>query len=184
MSGGEFVLINFNDSDEQPKRTGYEELSTGVLAENRDLKSENQLHSYEIADLKSKNDLLDRVLNDIAIRLGFQQFEDDLLIVRIDQLAQDVKDFSEGILERDRQISNYKLEIEDRDRKIVTLEDNLDRARSEHLQQLRAIVQILQPLADQKVGWANDWTVGALKLAIAVVKNNIEKLHSSPTDDL
>ena len=34
--------------------------------------------------------------------------------------------------------------IEDRDRKIETLEDNLDRARSEHLEQLRAIVQMLE----------------------------------------
>lgn len=46
-----------------------------------------------------------------------------------------------------RTIDELQLAICDRDRKIEILEDNLNRARSEHLEQLRAIIQMLEPLA-------------------------------------
>ena len=44
------------------------------------------------------------------------------------------------------EITLLKEQIAERDRKIKILEDNLDRARADHLEQLRAIVQMLQPL--------------------------------------
>jgi predicted RNase H-like nuclease (RuvC/YqgF family) len=80
------------------------------------------------------------------------------------------------------------------DRKIEILEDNLDRARSEHLEQLRAVTQMLQPLigrpcnsTEEKdgktyvyVNFSNEFTHNeknsAIKLIQEVIYANIKRL--------
>jgi hypothetical protein len=66
--------------------------------------------------------------------------------------------------------------IKDRDRTIAILEENLDRARVDHLEQLRAVEQMLIVLKSNNLGDVGAYTVGAMKMAIAVIRNNIEKL--------
>jgi chromosome segregation ATPase len=73
--------------------------------------------------------------------------------------------------------ANFEDMLAKSDRKPEVLEDNLDLARSEHLQQLREIVQMLKLIKTDEFEHGNDYTVGALKLAIAVIQNNINKLE-------
>lgn len=71
-------------------------------------------------------------------------------------------------------------EIGDQHRKIEILKDNLDRARSEHLEQLRAIVQMLKPLAtheDKGTLYLSHFGKAAMVYMIQrVIYANIEKL--------
>lgn len=64
--------------------------------------------------------------------------------------------------------------------KIEILEDNLDRARSEHLEQLRAIIQMLEPLAtheDKGTLYLSHFGKAAMVYMIQrVIYANIEKL--------
>ncbi len=77
---------------------------------------------------------------------------------------------------RDANNSDNRQLLEECDRKIEILGDNLDRARSEHWEQLRAIVQMLKPIKNNAFGSnSNDYTV-ALKLVIAVIQDNIARL--------
>jgi chromosome segregation ATPase len=113
-----------------------------------------------------------------------------------------------AVCDRDRQITELNREIETiskiaatfeemlakSDRKIEILEDNLDRARSEHLEQLRAVTQMLQPLigrpcnsTEEKdgktyvyVNFSNEFTHNeknsAIKLIQEVIYANIKRL--------
>lgn len=90
--------------------------------------------------------------------------------------------------------ANFEEMLAKSDRKIEILEDNLNRARSEHLGQLRAIAQMLQPLIGRPynstenkdgkiyvhVNHANDFTHAeknsAIKLIRKVIFANIERL--------
>lgn len=112
---------------------------------------------------------------------------------QIEQLKSSMPDpfESQGLLIDNKELGS---QLEDRDRKIQTLEDNLDRARSEHLEQLRAIVQMLQPLIGRPynstenkdgkvyvhVNHTNEFTHAeknhAIKLIQKVVCANIKRL--------
>ena len=113
-----------------------------------------------------------------------------------------------AVCDRDLQIAELNREIETiskiaanfeemlakSDGKIKILEDNLDRARSEHLEQLRAVTQMLQPLIGRPynstkekdgktyvyVNFSNEFTHNeknsAIKLIQEVIYANIKRL--------
>lgn len=81
-----------------------------------------------------------------------------------------------------REISSAWDLIQERDRKIGILEDNLDPARSEHLEQLRAFEQMVKSIRSGGFDHGGDCTYGALKLVLAVVQNNIAKLDPNLCD--
>lgn len=141
-------------------------LSTNTL-----IASGNGDHDREIHELRSQNMAANQALNDIAFQLGFQSFDNEQVAIAIEQLKSSLVDPSADSNAIDDFKANY-----DRDRKIEILEDNLDRARSEHLEQLRAIVQMLQVLKFDLNVLGYDHSVGALLLMIAVIQNNIVKL--------
>ena len=106
---------------------------------------------------------------------------------RKDAIAPDYLDVVElqGIIDRNKQAYSKESErflsvIADRDRKIEILEDNLDRARSEHLEQLRAIIQMLEPLAtheDKGTLYLSHFGKAAMVYMIQkVIYANIKKL--------
>lgn len=128
----------------------------------------------EAESLKAQLDLANKALIDIAIQLGFDHFADDEVLAAIQKLQSKSED--------------------ERDRKIKTLEDNLDRARADHLEQLRAIAQMLQPLVGRPynstenkdgkiyvhVNYDNDFTHAeknsAIKLIQKVIYANMKRL--------
>lgn len=126
----------------------------------------------------------------------------------IESLKAALDAFEKAVCDRDRQITELNREIETiskiaanfeemlakSDRKIEILEDNLDRARSEHLEQLRAVTQMLHPLigrpynsTEEKdgktyvyVNFSNEFTHNeknsAIKLIQEVIYANIKRL--------
>jgi hypothetical protein len=153
-----------------------------------DVAKESRDRLDKILELQSQNETANQVLNNIAFQLGFSVFDNEAVQLRIEQLMDRRLERSPSLLpeieniqlkgklaERDRQLDLIK----DRDREIAELEDSLDRAKSEHLEQLRAIAQMIEPIKVTQYELGNDYTVGALRLIIFVVQNNIKKLEAS-----
>lgn len=143
----------------------------------------------EAESLKAQLDLANKALIDIAIQLGFDHFADDEVLAAIQKLQSKSED------ERDLAIAaNFEEMLAKSDRKIKILEDNLDRARADHLEQLRAIAQMLQPLVGRPynstenkdgkiyvhVNHDNDFTHAeknsAIKLIQKVIYANMKRL--------
>lgn len=170
---------------------------TREIRELSDLRDSNNCESRqllqerdrEIHELRSQNKNANEALNNIAFQLGFQSFDNEQVAIAIEQLNVESSPSSAGSNAIDDFKANY-----DRDRKIEILEDNLNRARSEHLGQLRAIVQMLQPLIGRPynstenkdgkiyvhVNHDNDFTHAeknsAIKLIQKVIYANIKRL--------
>lgn len=152
---------------------------------------------------------LNRVINDLEARLQFTRstasdWEETsetlygILDKKKNTFAKELSSALDLIQERDRI-------IQERDRTIAILEDNLDRARSEHLEQLRAIIQMLEPLKGRvynstenkdgkiyvHVNCTNEFTHNeknsAIKLIQKIVYANVKRLDPSikatPYDD-
>jgi hypothetical protein len=87
-------------------------------------------------------------------------------------------------LEVENQIRIAEKTIADRDRTIAILEENLERAESNHLEQLRAIAQMLEPLAtheDKGSLYLSHFGKAAMIYMIQkVIYANIEKLDPTP----
>jgi len=166
-----------------------------------ELKDENRNLKIQIEGFKVALELANKALIEIAIQLGFDHFSDDEVAIAIESLLATKASNEVKIEQRDHRIISLQESLDrlqslhdtqtacrdyasaknnglldSRLNQILALEENLNRARADHLEQLRAIAQMLEPLIDKKVGWANDWAIGGLRLAIAVVQNNIIKL--------
>jgi cell division septum initiation protein DivIVA len=95
-------------------------------------------------------------------------------------LADHVQELQEWVKNYESNVNHYGETILNRDRTIAILEENLNRARSEHLEQLRAIVQMLEPLAtheDKGTLYLSHFGKAAMAYLIQkVISANIEKL--------
>ena len=149
-----------------------------------------------IRELESQNKLANEALNNIAFQLGFQQFSDDEVAIAIESLLAtkasnevEIENLKTQIEGRDAALRGSTTEFKELNQKIEILEDNLDRARSQHLEQLRAIVQMLEPLAtheDKDSLYLSHFGKAAMVYLIQrVVYANIEKLdpHLKPYDN-
>lgn len=208
-------LSDLRDSNNSDNRQLLEERDREIAELRSQLDAAEKLLELSTKDsleLRSQNKNTNEALNNIAFQLGFQSFDNEQVAIAIEGLQDRLACLSTltARLESEKsQIVSQVLTLEsitqDRDRKIEILEDNLNRARSEHLEQLRAIVQMLQPLIGRPynstenkdgkiyvhVNHANDFTHAeknaAIKLIQKVLYSNIKKLDpwlkSSPYDD-
>lgn len=138
--------------------------------------------ALEIANEKAHN----------AIAPDIQRFADVVDSVVNDKLIEKIeqRDRTRSLHESQTKCRDYasaKLEelLDSRQKKIETLEDNLNRARSEHLEQLRAIAQMLEPLAtheDKGSLYLSHFGKAAMVYMIQkVIYANIEKLDPKPS---
>lgn len=95
---------------------------------------------------------------------------------KIAELITEIVELNSEIEVTSKIAANFEELLVKSDREIEILQGNQNRARSEHLEQLRAIVQMISPLVNSQVGCVNSEAKGALMLAIAVIQNNIVKL--------
>jgi hypothetical protein len=88
--------------------------------------------------------------------------------------------FIDRVAALEQALSDVAMKNRDRDRIIAILEENLDRARADHLEQLRAIAQMLEPLAtheDKGSLYLSHFGKAAMVYLIQkVIYENIEKL--------
>lgn len=159
--------------------------------------------SFSIAQLKSDNSLLEIQISGLkaVLELANEKCAECDRQSRInDELADGGK-----IADRDRTIAKLNTDaidsasviaelddkLDDRDRTIAILEENLARAEANHLEQLKAIVQMLEPLAtheDKGSLYLSHFGKAAMVYMIQqVIYANINKLDPEPctySDDL
>ena len=153
-----------------------------LRSENKSLKEENALQQTTIKGFMAALDLVNEKCADLKQTIADRDREIVDLNLALECVKKNNLSRKAQLEERDRQIQDLgdrvnclttlttRLESEK-----AALKHELNDARLLRLEQLEAIVDMLQPLADNKVGWVNDWSVGALKLAIAVIQNNIDE---------
>lgn len=144
----------------------------------------DELRSESTATLESYQNTLDalRSLFNLPLKRNYLDLPD-----RVQELQKWVTDYESNV-------NHYSETILDRDRTISILEENLDRAKSDHLEQLRAIIQMIQPLIGRPynstenkdgkiyvhVNHANEFTHNeknlAIKLILKVIYANVRRL--------
>ena len=125
----------------------------------------------EIDRLRSENKSLKEDIADLNLALECAKKSNLSRKTQLEDLDRQIQDISDRVNVNCLTVLTSRFESEK-----SGLKHELNDARLLHLEQLKAIVDMLQPLADNKVGWVNDWSIGALKLAIAVIQNNINEL--------
>jgi small-conductance mechanosensitive channel len=123
------------------------------------LRSENKSLKEDIADLNLALECVKK--NNLSRKTQLEE--------RDRQIEQNINTFA-------KELRSALDLIKDRDRTIASLEENLERAESNHLEQLRAIAQMLEPIKEDEYHFGNIYTAGALRLVVTVVQNNINRL--------
>jgi len=128
--------------------------------------------ALELANEKVKD--LDRKNEQYKARLGFTQSITSDREKTAEQLRAIIEERDHAITELQGIVDERDLRIVDLNRDIEILEDNLNRARSEHLEHLRALHQGLEGLSNFPN--VNDKLMGAIHLLIRIAYANISKL--------